>query len=368
MTPLDAIQTPALLLDGAKVAANVARMEAALDGRGVRLRPHLKTAKNIDVARMMHAGPATVSTLEEAEYFAAHGITDLIYAVGLDPHKIARVAAIRARGIDLAVILDSVAQAKALGANGAGIPAYIEIDVDDHRGGVAPESATLLEVAAALGPALRGVLTHAGESYAASKPSELAAAAENERAGAVRAAERLRAAGHEVAEVSIGSTPTALSYPSLDGVTEVRAGVYVFFDLVMAGIGVCTPDDVAISVLATVIGHQRDKGWILTDAGWMAISADRGTAKQAVDQGLGLVCDMAGLPYPDLIVARASQEHGTLALRSGSGAILPDLPIGTRVRILPNHACATAAQHAGYHVLSDDGAGAVAYWPRMRGW
>jgi D-serine deaminase-like pyridoxal phosphate-dependent protein len=119
-------------------------------------------------------------------------------------------------------------------------------------------------------------------------------------------------------------------------------------------------------VLASVIGHQREKGWILVDAGWMAMSRDRGTAAHPVDQGYGIVCDADGRPYPDLIMASANQEHGILALSPGSAATLPDLPVGSLVRILPNHACATAAQFGGYHVL--DGGGLVDHWPRFNGW
>ena len=97
------------------------------------------------------------------------------------------------------------------------------------------------------------------------------------------------------------------------------------------------------------------------------MSRDRGTAKQAVDQGFGIVCDPTGRPYLDLIVADANQEHGIIAVRKGSAGTLPDLPVGSRVRILPNHACATGAQHDSYHVLGDAG-GVSAVWPRIRGW
>jgi D-serine deaminase-like pyridoxal phosphate-dependent protein len=210
-------------------------------------------------------------------------------------------------------------------------------------------------------------MSHAGGSYGAATPEALARAALAERDAAVAAATILRRAGHAVPIVSVGSTPTALSATDLAGVTEVRAGVYAFFDLVMAGIGVCTVGEIALSVLTEVIGHQRDKGWILVDAGWMAMSRDRGTAAQAINQGYGLVCDLNGRPFPDLVMTGANQEHGILALRPGSAARLPDLPIGTRLRILPNHACATAAQFGEYHVL--DGSGAVAeVWPRFNGW
>src|SRR5882724_2589707 len=170
------------------------------------------------------------------------------------------------------------------------------------------------------------------------------------------------------AVVSVGSTPTAHNAIDLTGVTEVRAGVFVFFDLVMAGMGVCRTEDIALSVLATVIGHQRQKGWILIDAGWMAMSQDRGTSKQGVDQGYGVVCDTVSHAYDDLIVADANQEHGIVTVRPGSNGVLPDLAIGDRVRILPNHACSTGAQHRSYHVVHGASELVVAEWPRFGGW
>lgn len=376
---LDTVQTPALILDRDRMDHNIARLKGLMAGHGVTLRPHLKTAKSIDAARRIFPdgpGPITVSTLAEAEYFAREGgFTDITYAVGLDPNKALRAAQIHAGGVDLKVTLDTPEQAAALGAAGkvAGScpAAFIEIDCDGHRGGIAPDDPLLITVAQALkdaGAPLAGVLTHAGESYSLRDPDALAAAAEAERAAAVNAAEVLRRAGFDCPIVSVGSTPTSHFARDLNGVTEVRAGVFMFFDLVMHGIGVCEIDDLAVSVLTTVIGRKPDKGWILVDAGWMAMSRDRGTSSQQVDQGYGIVCDMAGRPYADLIVDQASQEHGILALRAGSGAALPDLPIGARVRILPNHACATGAQHAGYHVVADGKPDITAYWPRMRGW
>ena len=167
--------------------------------------------------------------------------------------------------------------------------------------------------------------------------------------------------------MSVGSTPTATFARALDGVTEVRAGVYVFFDLVMAGLGVCALDDIAVSVLASVIGHQADKGWIITDAGWMAMSRDRGTASQRVDQGYGVVCDLDGRPIDDLIVVDANQEHGIVAHRDGGAVDCARFPVGTLLRILPNHACATAAQHPAYHVIAGEPV-VEAVWPRFSGW
>ena len=377
-TFLDSLETPCLLLDEARLRANVARLRAHLYGLGVILRPHLKTAKSLDVARIAMAsteGPATVSTLREAEYFAAGGVRDMIYAVGIAPAKLPRIAAVRAGGTNLATILDSIEQAEAVAehahASGDAVPVLIEVDADGHRSGVAPgDRDTLAAIGHRLtagGAALRGVLLHAGDSYGLSDPAALAAAAEAERVAAVRAADALRAAGLPCPVVSVGSTPTARFARDLSGITEVRAGVFMLGDLFQAGVGAVAVEDIALTVLTTVIGHQRAKGWIVVDAGWMALSRDRGTARQAVDQGYGVVCDPAGRAYPDLVVRDANQEHGILALRPGSHATLPDLPIGAQVRILPNHACATGAQHDRYHVL--DGEGRVAaQWPRINGW
>ncbi len=377
-TTLRALDTPCLILDADRMDRNIARLRGHLDGFKVSLRPHLKTAKSIDVARRVMAspaGPATVSTLKEAAQFAAAGVRDIIYAVGIAPSKLARVLELRAAGIDLAVVLDTVEQAQAVAAasreSGVCIPALIEIDCDGHRSGVLPtDSARLIEIGRTLeqGAQLRGVLTHAGGSYTARGVEALRQCAEAERRGVVDAATLLRNAGLPCPVVSVGSTPTAHHFTDLTGVTEVRAGVFMFFDLVMAGVGICRIEDIALSVLATVIGHQRDKGWILIDAGWMAMSQDRGTAKQAVNQGYGVVCDIAGNTYADLILADANQEHGIITVRPGSNGALPELAIGDRVRILPNHACSTGAQHRSYHVVHGASEIVAAEWQRFGGW
>ena len=373
------LETPALLLDRGRMLANIARLRSVLAPHGVDLRPHLKTAKSAEVARLMTegcSGAVTVSTLKEADQFFAAGYNDILYAVGMSPNKRPHAARLREAGADLILIVDSSAAAEAISRYGAEhghrFPVLIEIDSDKHRAGVDPaDTAEIVAIGRALhegaGTELRGVMTHGGGSYSAFDEEALAAHAELERSGAVQAAETLRGAGLPCPIVSVGSTPTALYARSLDGVTEVRAGVYVFQDLVMSGLGVCSDEDIAIGVLASVIGHQREKNWRLVDAGWMALSRDRGTAEHTLDQGYGLVCDSSGEPLPGLIVKSANQEHGIVADRDGGPIDLARFPIGSLLRILPNHACATAAQHDRYHVV--DGGGTVEeVWPRFGGW
>jgi D-serine deaminase-like pyridoxal phosphate-dependent protein len=376
MVRLDDLPTPSLVVDDDRMTRNVERMRRRVAGLGAAFRPHVKTCKSLDIARrLMPAprGPITVSTLQEAEQFFAGGVTDILYAVGIEPGKLPRVADLRARGCGLTVILDGLEAAGAVSAycraHRLEIPVLVEIDADDHRAGVKPESGLLLEVAAALtsGARCRGVMAHAGGSYECRTTGAIAEMAERERASVVRAAGRLRAAGHDASVVSVGSTPTATFARDLTGVTEVRAGVFVFQDLVMAGLGVCSADDVALSVMVSVIGHQREKGWIVTDGGWMAVSRDRGTAGQAVDQGYGLVRDLDGAPLDGFVMHGANQEHGLVSRRDGGPIEWERFRLGARLRIVPNHACATAAQHAAYHAVNGS-RDVLARWERFGGW
>ncbi|WP_244818301.1 DSD1 family PLP-dependent enzyme [Caballeronia sp. Lep1P3] len=374
---LQSLNTPAALIDVARMNRNITRMQERLNALGVAFRPHVKTSKCKPVVQAQIAAGArgiTVSTLKEAEQFFAAGVRDIVYAVGIAPGKLSQALALRRAGCDLKLLADSLAGVEeivAFGrAHGEAFEIWIEIDVDGHRSGIAPEDPALLPVARALvdgGMRLGGVIAHAGSSYEYDTPDALMRIAEQERAGTVRAAERLRAAGIACDVVSIGSTPTALAAEHLEGVTEVRAGVYVFFDLVMHNVGVNATNEIALSVLTTVIGHQPDKGWAIVDAGWMAMSRDRGTQRQKRDFGYGLVCAEDGNELGDYRMVTANQEHGVIARDDSPDAdIAKKFPIGTRLRILPNHACATGAQYPEYVALGPDGE--ISTWPRFSGW
>jgi D-serine deaminase-like pyridoxal phosphate-dependent protein len=377
LATLDTLDTPAALIERTRMQRNIERMQQRMNALGVRFRPHVKTTKCIDVARAQRDAGAqgiTVSTLKEAEQFFAHGFTDILYAVGMAPHRLQHAMELRRRGCALVIITDGAESARAIAefgrANGEVFDVLIEVDTDGHRSGIRPEEDALLQVARTLhegGMRLGGVMTHAGSSYELDTPEALRAMAEQERAGCVHAAQRVRDAGLPCPVVSVGSTPTALMAQSLEGVTEVRAGVYVFFDLVMRNVGVCSESDIALSVLTTVIGHQVEKGWAIVDAGWMAMSRDRGTQKQKRDFGYGQVCAVDGTVLEGYVLSGANQEHGILS-REGTADtdIAARFPIGTRLRVLPNHACATGAQFPEYHALGEDGA--LQTWGRFHGW
>jgi D-serine deaminase-like pyridoxal phosphate-dependent protein len=376
-TSTASLDTPAALIDVPRMQRNIQRMQQRMDDLGVRLRPHIKTSKCLQVVQVQIAAGAsgvTVSTLKEAEHCFANDIQDIFYAVAIVPGKLEQALALRRKGCRLSILTDSLVAARAIVDFGQrhheAFDVWIEIDCDGHRSGVRIEDSALVDIARTLGEGgqqLCGVMTHAGSSYELDTPEALQALAEQERQVCVSAAQRIRAAGLACPQVSIGSTPTALSALNLDGVTEVRAGVYVFFDLVMHNVGVCRTDELALSVLTSVIGHQPDKGWIITDAGWMAMSRDRGTQRQQHDFGYGQVCTEAGDWIDGARLTGANQEHGIITLSGSEDVdITARFPIGSRLRILPNHACATGAQFPDYCAI--DASGEVQRWSRLHGW
>ena len=340
---------------------------------GVALRPHVKTSKSIDVLNVLAGGanvPITVSTLAEARYFFERNVTDILYAVGIAPVKLAEIAALIRGGCKLRIILDTCQAADAvrafIDAEPVPIEVLIEIDSDGHRAGVSPDDPLLIEIGQRLGNSLKGVMTHAGASYDCRTREAFEAMAEQERALTVEAAERLRAAGLDCQIVSVGSTPTLHYARDLEGVTEARAGVYAFGDLVQSELGTCKIDDIAIGVMASVIGRNRQHGRVLIDAGFLALSRDHGTADMPVDWGYGAVCEATGEVIEGISVSSTNQEHGILTSRTGK-IDFDRFPVGSRVKILPNHACATAAAYERYHV-TDGGAKLVDVWERINGW
>ncbi|WP_428661615.1 alanine racemase [Reyranella sp.] len=374
---LNDLPTPALILDRAILRRNLKRMSDRLREAGVVLRPHLKTAKSVQVGRMAvegHDGRITVSTLAEARYFAKGGFTDIFYAVGIVPAKLPAVAELRRQGINLRIVTDNIFVARAIAeaaTNGDSFSVFIEIDSGGGRAGLPyPELPGLLDIArvlhAAPGVELAGVMTHAGHSYHENSVDGIAAVAEQERLAIVTAAEAIRAAGIPCPIVSGGSTPTAMHSRDFTGITEMRPGVYCFNDLDQEFIGSCGAGDLALSVLASVIGHYPHRNQVLIDAGALALSKDISAQEFQPKVGFGTI---ANAPARDMAVIACSQEHGFVS--SDDPIPYGNLPVGSRVRVLPNHACITAAAYDRYYVVDselDGGKSVVDVYDRINGW
>lgn len=375
---LHEIPTPALILELPRLRENAAFMAGRAATLGVKLRPHMKTAKSADVARMVTKGQfggITVSTLAEAAYFLRHGFVDMTLAVELPPSKVGAVIDLTCQGARMSVLIDSPESAAALRNACAALDlswpvrALIEVDCGDRRGGVAVDGAALVILGKLLHGTrnleLAGVLTHAGHSYGCQNPEAIARVAEQERATAVAAAARLRELGLPCETVSIGSTPTATHARQLEGVTEIRPGVYMLGDLDQVGLHSLPEGRVACTVLATVIGHYPERNTMLVDAGGLALSKDTSAQRHGRNIGYGKVCDLSGEVLPGLYLHRTNQEHGHVT----SETALPydRLKIGSRVRVLPNHICMTAAAYDRFHVV-EGGTEVVATWDRVNGW
>jgi D-serine deaminase-like pyridoxal phosphate-dependent protein len=368
------LKTPCLLLDVARVKRNAERMTVKVSSLGVRLRPHIKTHKCIEVARIQtadHSGAVTVSTLAEAKAFAANGFNDLTYAVPIEPGKFAEVVEIVRNGVNLNVLTDDPAipgmldQAAKEGR--VKINVFVEIDCGDHRSGLNPSSEDAMSMPRAIADAsnleFAGILTHGGHSYDAADLDGVKAVARQERDVMIEVAERLRSLDIDVPTISIGSTPTIVHAEDLTRIDEVRPGNYIFYDAFQATIGSCSFDDCALTVLAAVVHRSYEQKKVIIDAGAIALSKDRGPVGRDPGCGYGRVQDIAGNDL-GVRVGGVSQEHGVIPVEDVS--ILEGLSVGTRVRVVANHSCLAAAQHSHYNVLEDRII--VDKWEIHRGW
>jgi D-serine deaminase-like pyridoxal phosphate-dependent protein len=366
---MNELQTPAFLVDIGVVSRNCRSMRQKAQASAVHFRPHVKTHKTREIARMQHggaAGPITVSTLAEGEFLADDGFRDITYAMPIAPEKLERAAALARRIERLNILVDSEVTLRAVeaffAATGVIFDVFLKVDCGYHRAGVdpaSPDSARLaLSMARSNAVRFNGLLTHAGHSYDVTTREEIARIAAEETASLTRFRALIAGEAGDTFVRSIGSTPTASIVESFTDCDEVRPGNYVFYDAFQATIGSCAPRDVAVSVLATVVGSYPERGQAILDAGALAMSKDRGPQHLVPNFGYGVVCDMNLQPIAAELVA-LSQEHGKLETRA-------NLPVGTKVRIVPNHSCLTAAMFDVYYVL--DGERVVDAWKPVRGW
>ncbi|GLU46227.1 alanine racemase [Nocardiopsis ansamitocini] len=340
----DDITTPCLLVDAERLDANVAAMAARTVDRAIRLRPHAKTHKSVEVARRQLAAGAhglTVATVAEAEVFADAGVDDLFiaYPLWVDAARGARLRAVAER-VRLRVGIDSGEGARALARHAGGthpIEVLVEVDSGHHRTGVLPQEAgRVAEQAARAGLDVRGVFTFPGHSYG---PGHAVPAADDEARALHLAADALRARGVQCPVVSGGSTPTA-AHDTDSGLTELRPGVYVFGDAQQWELGTCTAADIALTAAATVV--SRSGGRVVLDAGSKVLGADR----PAWASGFGRLPD-----HPDARISALSEHHATVDWPHDTP--LPDL--GTLLRVAPNHVC-TAVNLADHLLVVADGA------------
>jgi len=344
VSDLLSVSSPRVVVDRSKVRANISRMQSLASSAGVRLRPHAKTHKSPIIARwQIEAGAAGVccAKLGEAEVFAEAGIDDIRLPYPINPSNVSRVVALLNR-IRLSIIVDDLEVARQWSermiAAGRQLDVLVKVDVGSHRCGIDPDSPRALDivrdVAGLAGLRFRGLLSHAGHSYLAGSAAELEAVARQEIEILGHLASRAREAGVEVAEISVGATPTARCIGDQHGVTEMRPGNYVFFDRTQVGLGAAALEDCAMMVLSTVVSRPAPTR-VIFDAGSKTLTSD-GARGFGAHPGHGLVFPSLATRTPDpaIVIERLSEEHATAQVPASS-----PLKPGDRVRILPNHSC-----------------------------
>ncbi|HVT03894.1 MAG TPA: alanine racemase [Thermoanaerobaculia bacterium] len=374
LSSLRHLPTPCFLVDLPTVERNTRIMREKAFRSGVRLRPHVKTHKTVEGARVQlgaASGPITVSTMAEAEFFAAADFRDVTYAVPIAADKFQRALALASRIDHLGLLVEGEESFSALESfamsQRARFEVFLKIDCGYHRAGVDPESEETMRLIQRItqseGVVFKGLLTHAGHSYHAHNREELLVTAREEVRSVAELSRRMKAGGLPDVITSIGSTPTMSVSDTIDNVDEIRPGNYIFFDAFQAAIGSCAIDDCGVSVLTSVIGKNELQGKLLIDAGALALSKDRGADHLSPDFSYGLVADLDLGLLPFRITA-LSQEHGILIAPEGFD--LSRFPVGAKLRVLPNHSCLTAAMFDVYHVIG--GGEVVAEWRPCRGW
>jgi len=372
---LETIKTPSLIVDCQRMTQNAERMKARARALNVALRPHVKTHRCAEIARIQtenNFGGIMVSTLSEAHFFAAHGFSDITYGVGIERGKFSEAIELSRQIERFSVLSDDAETVEELNnkakIENAELNVFVKIDVGAHRCGVEPHTAEASEIPKLISDSshlnFAGILTHAGQSYGANSPEKLLAVARQERDLMRELAENLRAQGIEVPTVSIGSTPTMSAIDNLEGINEFRCGNYIFYDAFQATLGSCSFSDCALTVLAAVVHRDPTRKRIVVDAGAVALSKDRGAVALDTACGYGRVYDLAGNDL-NLRVESLSQEHGEISV--ADERTFNNLKVGSRVRILANHSCLTALQHSHYHILDTDGK-IVDRWEINRGW
>lgn len=367
---LEELKTPAFLIDLPRLKANVQMMKDRARNQSVSLRPHVKTHKTAEIARMQTAEDApgiTVSTLAEARFYQKAGFKDITYAFPITANKLTEAADLSAKLEAFNILLDqpqTMLEVEAYGReHGIKFNAFLKVDCGYHRAGVDPSKPESVQLARQLSESdfieFKGILTHAGHSYHSHNPAEVIEVAEQERDVMVQFAERLQKNGIICKTVSIGSTPTAVHSPDWLGVDEIRPGNYAFFDKFQADIGSCRTEDVAVTVLTTVVAHYPDHNQMLIDAGALALSKDLGADHLGNDIVYGAISN-----HPDLKLFSISQEHGLIT--SDDPIAFPKLSVGSLLQIIPNHSCLTAALFPEYHVIENNRV--IDRWVPMRGW
>eukprot|EP01102_Stenamoeba_stenopodia_P001747 TRINITY_DN11587_c0_g1_i1.p1 TRINITY_DN11587_c0_g1~~TRINITY_DN11587_c0_g1_i1.p1 ORF type:complete len:411 (-),score=78.08 TRINITY_DN11587_c0_g1_i1:52-1227(-) len=391
MKLIENIQTPALILDKEVVERNAQSMIETAKRLGVALRPHVKTHKTLEVGKLQRGNDSEVfkgivaSTLAEVKFFADGGFDNILYGVPLAPQKIPAIVDLANR-ITIHIMVDNEAIVEQLEQyhtkeqlNDKKFSVFVGVDAGYGREGVDIDETVLITLTKRIANNasqfdLQGIYSHSGHSYSCKTIEDLKARTEEEIDRISHAATLLQQNGVHLKHVSIGSTPVARYLVSakdvnMKQVNEIHPGNYVFLDRQQMQLGAeengvftgVSTTDIAVAVLTTVISHYPNRRKFLIDAGSLALSKDT-----CGNTGFGLV-----LGHPELRILRVSQEVSLVERVDGSEIDMANFPIGSRLRVVPNHSCLTSALFTQYHVVDnrvENGNVILETWQPCHGW
>lgn len=364
------VPTPSFLVDLDKVKKNAQKMINICNGFGVKLRPHMKTHKTIELGIMMTGGTKErieVSTLEEAEFFAKHGFDDILYAHPLISSKIERCKKLAYSLKTFHVMIENDHALESLIQSpldkGKKWSVFLEIDDGAGRTGVPWDSEEAMTLARKAEQSVvidfHGLYLYSGRTYAATGKDAIKSVNKESTRFFTDVCKRLADNGIKCKSLSIGCTPSC-SHPdeSMNALTEFHPGNYIFYDIQQSLIGSCTREEIACRLTTRVIGHKPASNIMLIDCGFVALSYD----------GMRLNPNEFSTfqDNPDLIITDFSQEIGKVSTKSGQKLNYAQYPIGSQLLLYPWHSCATACQHTVFYVHSGDKI--VESWRPAKGW
>jgi D-serine deaminase-like pyridoxal phosphate-dependent protein len=340
------LPTPSVLIDKTRLERNVDRMQAAVDARGIRLRPHAKTHKSPVLARLqIDRGAVGIccAKLGEAEVFADAGIEDIRLPYPLHPVNADRVITLLDR-THLSFIVDDLEIARgwsrAMEQHGKTVDVLVKVDVGFHRCGIDPDdrraAETVARIAELPGLSFRGLLSHAGHGYGATSEEEASVIASSEARLLTELRDAVKQLGPPVEEISVGATPTARYSVQQPGITEMRPGNYIYYDRTQVGLGSATWDDCALTVLARVVSTPAPDRLIL-DCGSKTLTNDLARGFAGASAGYGVIFESLDSAQPNsaLVIERLSEEHATVRVLGGAASFRT----GDLARVVPNHSC-----------------------------
>ncbi|KAK8791001.1 hypothetical protein WA158_005632 [Blastocystis sp. Blastoise] len=348
------LPTPAFGINIDIFRNNCKRMSDRASKIGLNIRPHVKTHKTVQGAQIQvedvpeDKKAIVVSTMSEMKYFADGGFQNILLGIPFGIHHIKDLETYSKKIRQLNVLVDDKEHIDFLRNTNGHYHVFIKIDTGYHRAGISCEKLqqiiNLIQYIQSCPTCeFEGIYSHAGHSYDQESIEDIQQVANTEKECMQTLSKYLKEASFPCPVVSCGSTPACSLYTNWEGITEIHPGNYCCYDRVQCSLGSCKEEDIAVTVITSILAQYPDRNTLLCDAGGIPLSKDKGD----------LSTWASVVNHEELYMGKVSQEHGLLT--STSPIDFKQYPIGTHLLLHPNHSCMTAAQYPKFYIYTSDG-------------